>query len=47
MLMGEVLERTSAFWIALSLVALGAFHGAMVSSLQTLLSVTENENAKD
>ena len=47
MLLGEVSEITSVFWLELSPVALGVFRGAMVSSLRVLLSVIENENAKN
>jgi hypothetical protein len=40
MLLGEVSERISVFWLELSPDALVAFHGAMVSGLGTLLSIT-------
>jgi hypothetical protein len=42
MLLGEVSENPSVFWLELSPVPLVAFHGAMVSGLRTLLSVTGN-----
>jgi hypothetical protein len=47
MLLGEVSERASVFWLELSPVALVYFCGGMVSGLKVLLSVTENENEKD
>jgi hypothetical protein len=42
MLLGEVSERTSVFWLELSPGALVSFRGAMVSDHITLLSVTGN-----
>jgi hypothetical protein len=42
MLLGEVLERRSVFWLELSPDALAVFRGAMVSGLRTLLLVMGN-----
>jgi hypothetical protein len=42
MLLGEVSERISVFWLDPSPSALVSFQGAMVSSLRALISVTGN-----